>query len=127
MAGNTSRVGFNTYNDGEDWDHNPDFELLDETTPIGLADSGTITLSGGSSPAADTTIEGVSSTQTSGFRVVIGVDSDPSFNADYAFNWDHSVVWDDSDSSWDVTITVNWDTDPGNNNDVTADYRIYRE
>jgi len=127
MAGTTSRVGYQTYNDGEDWEYNTDFQLLDKTTPKGLADNGTITLSGGSTPAVNTTITDVSSTQTSAFRIVVGVNSDPSFDADYAFNYDFSAIWDDSDGSWDIEITVNWDTDPGSSNDITAFYRVYEE
>lgn len=104
-------------------DLNTIFDAQDEAVPH-ILDSGTFTASGGSTPAADVTQTGVTSDQTAQFDVIVSVDSDPAFNADYAFNYDVSRAWDDSDSEWDITITVNWDTDPGSSNDVTMKYSV---
>jgi len=97
---------------------------LDALVPLSIT-TGTITASGGSSPAVNTTIADVSSDQTEQFDVVVSVDSDPSFSADYGFNWDWSQLWDDSDQAWDIEITVNWDTDPGSSNDVSLKYEVF--
>lgn len=83
-------------------------------------DSDTITASGGSTPAFDSTIAGITATQTASVTdVAVYVESDPAFNADYAFNFDYGLQWDDSDGELDLLLTVNWDTDPGGGNDVT--------
>ena len=79
----------------------------------------TVTATGGSQPAVDTTITGISPTQDESLTIDVYVDSDPSFNANYAFNYDYSLQWDDANSQLDLLLTVNWDTDPGSGNDVT--------
>lgn len=86
--------------------------------------TGTITATGGSSPAYNGTIAGVSADQLEDFIVVVKVDSDPAFSSDYAFNKDVTHYWDDSDGEIDIVLTVNWDTDPGAGNDVTLRYRV---
>lgn len=90
-----------------------------ENVPTVLA-SQSITLSGGSTPAFDGTLNGVTSDQLRDFWVVVSVDADPAFSGDYAYNYDHSRVWDNANSQIDVDVTVNWDTDPGSTNDVSA-------
>lgn len=82
--------------------------------------SQSITLSGGSDPAADVTVADVASDQLHDFHVIVTPDADPGFNADYAFNYDYGRQWDDSDGAVDVPVTVTWDTDPGGGNDVSA-------
>lgn len=127
MGSNTSNLSLYKPNAGEDgWasNVNGNFNTLDTNVVYELK-TGTITASGGSSPAVDTKITGVSSNQTEPIaNVQLWVDSDPNFNADYAFNYDWGQHWDDSDGEIDINITVNWDTDPGNNNDVTLRYSI---
>ncbi len=86
--------------------------------------SGTVTASGGSSPAVNTTLTGITTNQLADYIVVVKVDSDPTFSADYAFNYDYSQIWDDSDGQIDIELTVNWDTDPGSGNDVSLKYRV---
>ena len=87
-------------------------------------DSGTVTATGGSTPAVDTTITGVSMSETATHTFDVFVDADPGFNADYAFNWDYGFQWDESDGEVDILLTVNWDTDPGGGNDVTLRWRL---
>lgn len=105
----------------DDWDNT--VESLDDDIPHELA-TGTITASGGASPAATVRATGVVASQTSYFDVLCKVDSDPSWNATYAFNYDVSRRWDDTDGEWDVDITVTWDTDPGSGNDLTLRYTV---
>lgn len=90
-----------------------------ETVDVILA-SQAITLTGGAAPAADVRLDGVTSDQFQDMTVVVSVDADPAFAADYAFNYDHSRVWDDSAGAVDVDVTANWDVDPGAGNDVSA-------
>lgn len=131
MASTTNRLSLDKYSDGEDWDHSDTVDQVDEVASVQLLDSGTFTLSGGSSPAASETITGVSSSETSRpGSAVLNVDSTTSHSADYEFSFgsgDMSTLYDQSDGEWDVTLTVNWDTDPGGGNDVTVSYRIYEE
>jgi len=75
--------------------------------------------------SSSTTVAGVTTDETANLYVEVGVDSDPSFSADYAWSYTHSEAWDDSAQEKDVTINATWDTDPGSGNDVTLDYRIY--
>jgi hypothetical protein len=102
---------------------NADWDDLDARVPWELA-TGTITASGGSTPAVETTVQGVASDQLQLFDVMLGVAADPAFDADYAFNYDLSRQWDDTNSEWNLSITVNWDTDPGSGNDVTLRYSV---
>jgi hypothetical protein len=85
--------------------------------------TGTITATGGSSPAVDTVVS-TSLSQTDPYDVLLYVDSDPTFDADYQFNWDYAHFWDDSESTLKIDFTVNWDTDPGNTNDVTLRWEV---
>lgn len=89
----------------------------DNLTPD-TSDTGTVTATGGSQPAVDTTVS-TSLSQTAAYDVILYVDSDPAFNADYQYNWDYGHVWDDSTSTLKLDLTVNWDTDPGSSNDLT--------
>jgi hypothetical protein len=92
---------------------------------VDTADEGTITASGGSSPAADVTVN-TSLAQTDAYDVILYVDADPAFSADYQFNYDHSHFWDDDVSTLKIDFTVNWDTDPGAGNDVTLRWEVIR-
>lgn len=128
MTQQTDRHNWTIPSDGEtNWDQplNSFFDdELDEEVPYTIS-SGTATLSGGSSPALNTLLTNVSTNQTVNIcSVDIAVDSDPAFNADYGFNHDWSQYWDDTNSEVDVELTVNWDTDPGNGNDVTIAYAV---
>jgi len=88
--------------------------------------TGTVTASGGSSPAVNTTLTNVSTDQLLDYGFWVYVDSDPAFNADYAFNFDYSHSWDDTNSELDIDLTVNWDTDPGSGNDVTLRWEVHQ-
>jgi len=88
-------------------------------TPV-VAGTTTATLTGGSDPAADVTVQDVDADQTDPLTVVVYPDADPSFAEDYAFNFDSGRYWDDSAGAFDIPVTVTWDTDPGGGNDVTA-------
>jgi len=90
---------------------------------VSVLASGTFTHTGGS--ASSTTVAGVTSDQTANLYVEVGVDADPSFSADYAWDYTETVAWDDTNSQQDVIIDATWITDPGSGNDVTLDYRIY--
>lgn len=85
--------------------------------------SGTFTHTGGSS--STTTAQGVTTDQTKNLYVELGVDSDPAFNAAYAFDYEWDYSWDETNSEMDVVITATWSTDPGSGNDVTLDYEIF--
>lgn len=86
--------------------------------------TGTVTASGGSSPAVTTTLQNVALTQTSAHDFLVYVDADPSFNATYAWNFDYGFRWDNANSQVDINLTVNWDTDPGSGNDVTLRWKL---
>jgi hypothetical protein len=131
MVNQSPRIGLDRYQKGEDWDHTDLVNQVDQVTPIGTLKTGTFTLSGGSTPAADVTITGVSSNETSRpARLTLNVDSGTTHAQDYSFNCGNDnmqTAWDQSAGQWDVRITVPWDTDPGGGNDVTVSYRIYEE
>jgi len=84
----------------------------------------TVPATGGSQPAVNTTLTNVSTDQDLNYWLTVHVDSDPSFNADYAFNYDYYHQWDDSDSQLDIELIVNWDTDPGSGNDVSLRWEV---
>lgn len=89
---------------------------------------GTLTHTGGSATSAtfaDVTDDPrVDTAQTQLLEVLVAPASDPSWSADYAFNYDWSRQWDDSDGEVDVEVAVNWDTDPGSGNDLDLDVII---
>lgn len=117
VPADASSIGSNDLNDRR--------QFSDESKILA---SSSITLTGDSTPAAETTLAGVTNDQLRGVDSLVRVDSDPSFDADYAFNWDHSQKWDDSDSEVDLTVTINWDTDPGSSNDISATvYALQRD
>jgi len=78
----------------------------------------TITAVGGSSPAADVEIIGITEDQIKPLRVDVYLESEPSFSTDYAFNYDYALKWDDTNNQMNLLITVNWDIDPGSGNDI---------
>jgi len=86
--------------------------------------TGTVTATGGSSPAVNTTLTNVSTNQDLDYWFTVHVDADPAFNADYAWNYDYYHQWDDSQSELDIDLVVNWDTDPGGGNDVTLRWEV---
>jgi len=90
---------------------------------VNVLATGTFTHTGGS--ATSETIAGVTTDQTANLYVEVGVDADPSFSANYAWDYTWGEAWDDTNSQKDVTIDAAWDTDPGSGNDVVLDYRIY--
>jgi len=90
---------------------------------VNVLSTGTFVHTGGS--ATFETVAGVTTDETANLYVEVGVDSDPSFNANYAWSYTWSEAWDDANQQVDVDISATWDTDPGSGNDVTLDYRIY--
>ena len=42
----------------------------------------------------------------------------------YGYNYDWVPVWDPTNAHWDLSITVNWNPDPGAGNDATFNYSI---
>ena len=104
-----------------------EYSLGDSQTARTLseADTGTVTASGGSTPAVDTTVANVALAETDRFRPPsFYVDADPGFNADYAWNAEWGFQWDDTNQEVDLNITINWDTDPGAGNDVTIRWDV---
>lgn len=89
-----------------------------ETRDVLLA-SQSFTATGGAFPAADVVLDGVTDDQFQTLDVVVTVDADPAFAADYGFNYDWTRTWDDTGGHIDIGVQVNWDTDPGAGNDVS--------
>jgi len=85
--------------------------------------TGTFTHTGGT--ATTYTVQSVTADQTANLHVELGVDSDPSFAADYAFSYTWTTYWDDANQELDVIIDATWDTDPGSGNDVVLDFEVY--
>jgi len=86
--------------------------------------TGTVTATGGASPAVNTSLTNVSTDQLLEYDFWVYVDADPSFDSDYAFNFDYGHSWDDANGELDIDLVVNWDTDPGNGNDVTLRWEV---
>jgi hypothetical protein len=86
--------------------------------------TGTVTATGGASPAVETHLDGVSGDQLVDYWLVVYVDADPAFDADYAFNFDYIHQWDDDAGQLDLDLVVNWDIDPGSGNDVTLRWEV---
>jgi hypothetical protein len=85
--------------------------------------TGSITLTSGSQPAFDGTLQGVTTDQTVKIVAInLYVGSDPSFNGDYAWNHDFGQKYDDANGEVDINLTVNWDIDPGSN--LTLQYEV---
>lgn len=110
----------------QDGDGSIDVGVSGGATSLATINSGTVTATGGASPAVDTTLDNVTDQQTYPLFVFVSVDSDPSWNADYAFNYDWGPAWDDANSHLDMNLTVNWDTDPGSGNDLTLSWQVVR-
>lgn len=85
--------------------------------------TGSFTHTGGSSTLH--TVSAVTTDQTKNLHLELGVNSDPSFNADYAFDYEKYYQWDDANQELDIQIDVTWITDPGSGNDIDLDYEIY--
>jgi len=96
------------------------------TEPLGglqVLATGSITLTSGSQPAFDGTLQGVTTDQTVKIIAInLYVGSDPSFNGDYAWNHDFGQKYDDTNGEVDINLTVNWDIDPGSN--LTLQYEV---
>lgn len=86
--------------------------------------SGTLTATGGDDPAADVTVQGVTTDETLKLEVIAAPESSPSWSADYGFNVELSHQYDASAGAVDANIVVTWDVDPGAGNDLTLDYKI---
>lgn len=92
---------------------------------VGVVDSGNLGTMDGGTASKDFTIDNVSTNQNVGISdVIVSVDGDPSFSADYEYSYTWSQLWDDGDSHVDVNVTVSWETDPGGGNDIELDYEI---
>lgn len=79
-------------------------------------DLGTITLSTGSTPAFDGTLNAVTTSETGRIEdVVVHIESSGQVASDYAFNHDWGQRWDNTNTEVDANLTVNWDNDPGSN------------
>lgn len=85
--------------------------------------SGSVTHTGGSSTTV--TIQGVAPDQTAQFAVVVGVNTAPSWSADYGFDVDVARQWDSTNSELDLELTLTWTTDPGSGNDLDVGYTIW--
>jgi len=86
--------------------------------------SGTVTATGGASPAVEVHLDNVSDKQLLDYFVLVYVDTDPAFDAAYAFNFDYMHDWDDTNGTLDLDLVVNWDTDPGAGNDVALRWEV---
>jgi len=94
-----------------------------DSSGVTVLDTGVFNHTGGSSTSE--TIAGVTTDQTENLYVEVGVNADPSFDANYAWDYDWGEAWDNASGEKDVTIDASWDTDPGSGNDVELDYRVY--
>jgi len=97
-----------------------------ETRPVIRATS-TETLTGGSDPALEATLDGVTTDQGEYIRVDVTPDSAAGFTEDYAYNVDTSRAYDASAGAVDITVVATWDTDPGGGNDVSVAVRAVTE
>ena len=87
-------------------------------------DSGTITHTGGSQTTV--LIENVAPEETSEFSIVIGVDTPPTWDANYGYSVTNvSRQWDDTNAQLNAEVTLEWDTDPGSGNDLTLGYTVW--
>lgn len=84
-----------------------------------LLASQSFTATGDTFPAAEVTLDGVTDDQFQTLDVVVQTDADPAFAADYGYNYEWTRTWDDTNGHIDITVQVNWDTDPGPGNDVS--------
>lgn len=103
------------WNDGSNW-----FTRSNDIDTI--LDRGTVTATGGSSPALDATITNVGISETEPHNLVVYVESGVA--ADYAYNYDWGFQHDNTNGEQDINLTVNWDTDPGTGNDVTLRWEL---
>lgn len=123
--GDQDATGYGLYNLGE-------LQFADGSTMDSAASggglsqiaTGTVTATGGASPAVETHLDGVSDDQLVDYWLVVYVDADPAFSADYAFNFDYIHQWDDDAGQLDLDLVVNWDIDPGSGNDVTLRWEV---
>lgn len=84
----------------------------------------TVTATGGATPAVETHLDGITDEQLLDYIVIVYVDTDPAFDADYAFNFDYLHYWDNAAAQLDLDLVVNWDTDPGSGNNVTLRWEV---
>jgi hypothetical protein len=64
--------------------------------------------------------------QTAEFDIEYRVDSDPSFNTNYAYQANGRIhTWNDSNSTVNPKMPFSWDIDPGSGNDVVLAYEVY--
>jgi len=93
---------------------------VDPTDHLEVVKEYQITLSTGNSPAFDGTLTEVLDDQFTAFDVTVAPTS--GLDDTYGFNYDDGRHW--NNGSWDVPLTVNWDTDPGTDLEVTV--RIHK-
>lgn len=91
---------------------------------LNQVDSGTVTATGGASPAVEAHLDNVSDEQLLDYFVLVYVDQDPGLSVDYAFNFDYVHYWDETNATLDMDLVVNWDVDPGGGNDVTLRWEV---
>lgn len=120
----------------DDWglyvDTDTTLRVLDENgdTHTALGEpvaEGNVTATGGAGepgPAVDTLLTNVTTDAALPYTMAVYTAADPSFDADYAYNFDYSHVWNESESHVDIDLTVNWDTDPGASNDTTLRWEV---
>lgn len=89
-----------------------------------VVDTGTFIAEGGEFPAFDGVIDGVISDETSTLRVDVSVSQEPSWDLPYGYNIEWGREWDNTNLQVDVAITVVWDIDPGDGNDLDLRYTI---
>lgn len=89
--------------------------------------STTATATGGSDPADEGVIPGVSVDQFDLLSVLHSTATDPAFDADYAASLDWWPEWDDSDGEIDIGYQLTWQTDPGSSNDVDYDIEVFEQ
>ena len=96
---------------------------VDELDVEPLAE-GTFVAQGDERPAAEHTVVGVTSDETQAVEVLLAPDASPGFAADYDYNYEHTRRYDTGNDDVNVEIVVEWDTDPGDGNDVTLAYQV---
>lgn len=108
---------------GNTWSFSPDGTLQTDRVSH-TADAGVITAFGGQSPANVVELSDVGISQTTPHQFTVYVDSDPAFDATYGWNYDYGYEWDNPNSTVDINLTINWDTDPGAGNDIDLRWEL---
>ncbi len=72
-------------------------------------------------------VPGVTTDETAQLNVSTYVSATNFSGIDYAYADDWWPEWDNADGELDVLIQLDWQTDPGNGNDITVNYTIKEE